>query len=196
MITSSTEQGRDSSGDQNSPDDLARAFEAVGLDPTTAPDLTKPTREPDLSPQERVTALIADHLANDLTNAEAEVLAAAMWLRLDSDSTQRTKDAWRICSFIVLHDVSVRALPAEILPAYMHTSGPSSVIHRWTNAGVWERAAGKFDELPYREWNKSRRETLAKLVAWESEIRDKSERRKAAQLFKASEPKQGRKKTR
>lgn len=184
------------SGAAVAPEELARALRDAGLDPSTAPDLSRPTREPDLSPQERVTALIAEHLANDLSDSEAEILAAAMWLRLDSDSTQRTKDAWRVCTFIVLHDVSPRALPAEILPSYMHTSGPSSVIHRWTNAAVWARAAGKLDALPYREWSRERREQLSKLVAWESQVRDKSERRKAAQLFKSTQPKEGRKRSR
>lgn len=194
VITRFNEQGQESSCESGSHDDLARALAALGIDPTTVS--REPAPEPELSPQERVAKLIADHLANDLTDAESHVLAHAMWIALDSESMRRTREAWRVCSFIVLHDVKASALPAEIMPAYMHTSGPSSVIHRWTSAGVWSRAAGKLDALPFREWSKERRETLAKLVEWESRLRDKSERRKAEKIFEATNPKQGRKKTR
>lgn len=187
------QRGQADSGDQGSSDELARALRDAGIDPSTVS--REPAAEPELSPQERVAQLIADHLADDLNDAEAHVLAAAMWLRLDSDSGQRTKDAWRVCTFVVFHGVKTKALPAEIMPPYMHTSGPSSVIHRWTNAGVWARAAGKLDALPYREWSRERREQLARLVEWESQVRDKSERRKAQNIFEVTQQK-GRKKTR
>lgn len=178
--------------DQSSAEGLARAFAEFGLDPSTAPDLSQPSRsEPPESPDEFADRIVREHLANDLTSDEAAILAAALWKRHDRDVIRRTREAFRLVSFATRYGVPIRSIPDPILPERIRTSGISSTLHRWFLAGIFQRAQRALERLPFHEWSQDRREELAAVAAWEAQIIESSVKRRAARLYEQTQPKRG-----
>lgn len=178
--------------DQSSADELARAFIEFGLDPSTAPDLSRSSRsEPPESPDEFSDRIVRDHLSNDLSNDEAAILAAALWKRHDRDVIQRTREAFRLVTFATRYGVPIHSIPDPILPERIRTSGTSSTLHRWFLAGIFQRAQRALERLPFREWSQDRRAQLAAVVDWEAIVMARSAKRRAAKLYEQTQPKRG-----
>lgn len=163
-------------------DDLA----CLGIDPSTLPDLSAPApshREAETA-HEYLDRIVAEHASRALSDAEAELLAKAMWQRTDGDNIRRARQAFHFVLFMLTYGVKLRDVPEILRPERMTKSGASSTVHRWAHGEYFSSAETLLNALPYSHWKPARREQLQLIVEWELRLRSAAEKRKQDRIFK------------
>lgn len=168
-------------------DDVGALALAMGIDPATLPD--PKTKSLSARERERETAseyldrIINEHARRALTDAEAVLLANAMWRRAHGDNVKRAREAYRFILFLLIYGIKQQDVPDHLLPDRMSRTGVSSTIHRWVRGEYFSRAEPILNALPFSDWNETRRSELRRIVEWELKLRAKAEARKADRIF-------------
>lgn len=169
---------------QNPSSETDEAARLLGVDPSTLPaDLDAPTAaQRDLAKEtadEFVERTTREHRKQGLTDAEALLLSHALFKRVDErNGPERTKVVWDFMTYVVDYGVETRDVPHDLIPERFLASGVRSALHQWFRTGIFERAQGKLDPLPFSEWSERRREQMSKIVAWELQTKYAAEKRR------------------
>lgn len=169
---------------KNPSSETDEAARLLGVDPSTLPaDLDAPTAsQRDLAREtadEWVARTVREHRRQGLTDAEAMLLSHALFKRVDErNGPERTKVVWDFMTYVVDYGVETRDVPHALIPERFQASGVRSALHQWFRTGIFERAQGKLDPLPFSEWSERRREQMAKIVAWELKTKHAAEKRR------------------
>lgn len=176
---------------------LSEALAAVGLDRNTL-SLNPPTiqqKQPSLADLLE-DELVAEVLADDLTNAEAKAFAGAMWTGHHSANRERARSVWRLVTFLLKYpaaapdDIPPRLLTDTFFASYRKPRTTlSSLIFQWAKMNAFTMSRDRLNAYPLTKWSQHRRNQMDVICQWESEICARSEARRKDRLVNKLKPK-------
>lgn len=178
-------------------DELRKALIAAGLDPDSIPAATAKTQQNQPSIADLLEdELVAEVLADDLSNKEALLLAGAFWTGVHHKNVERARSVWRVVTFLLKYpaaaadDIPPRLLTDTFFASYRKPRVTmSSMIHHWSKTNLFTMARDRLNSFPLTKWSQHRRNQMDVICQWESEICARSEARRKDRLVKKLKPK-------
>lgn len=171
---------------------IREAFLAAGLDPDIIP-LSRAAHQDATRPLADVLEdqLIAEVIADDLTDKEAKLFASAFWTGAHSKNVERARSVWRIVTFLLKYptaapdDIPPRLLTDTFYATYRKPRTTlSSLTHAWSKMQAFSLARDRLNAYPLHRWSQHRRSQMEVICEWERQICERSEARRKDRLVK------------